>query len=240
MAKMGRWVGLSALALAASSTQAWAQDEGGSSPHDFSATAWVVSDYAFRGVSQNDENAAFQAAFDYEHETGFYAGVWGSAVDFGSEIDADVEIDMYLGYGWAINDDWGADVQFIRYYYPGSEVDLNYNEWIGKLTYKEMITATVGYSSDVFASSQNGIYFNLGGTWELPAEFNLSAGIGYYSFDDDVLSGGDSYVDWNIGVTRAFGPFEFGLTYVDTNDNGEDLFGDVAGDRLIASIKVGI
>jgi uncharacterized protein (TIGR02001 family) len=212
----------------------------------WSGTVAVVSDYAFRGVSQSDEDPALQASVTYTDESGFYAGVWASTVDFdpsgtspADEIGADVEVDLYVGYGWSFTDDWAGDVSVVYYLYPGTEndIDLDYLELIAKLTYRDLLTASVGYSNDVFNSGQDGTWFNLSGNWELPHEFLLHGGVGLYDFDGAVF-GSDApneYFEWAIGVSRDVGPVTLDVTYVDTDDDGEDLFGDYAGSRVIAS-----
>ena len=52
---------------------------------DTSITVTGVSDYLFNGVSQTQEDPAIQACFDWAGDTGWYAGVWGSNVDFGED-----------------------------------------------------------------------------------------------------------------------------------------------------------
>ena len=42
----------------------------------------LVSDYRARGVSQSREKPAVQGWIEYFHESGFYAGWWGSNVDY--------------------------------------------------------------------------------------------------------------------------------------------------------------
>lgn len=230
--------------LALACGNAWAQDEE-ESPHAFSVTATATTDYVFRGVSQTQEDPAFQASFDYEHASGFYAGIWGSSVDFTpedtapeDEDDADVEIDFIVGYAHEFNDDFSADVQFVRYYYPDTAdgVDYDYNELIAALSYR-WATFSIGYSNDAFASDETGIYYNLGGSWDLPAELVLSAGVGYYDLDD-VL--GDSYLDYNLGISRSWSNVEVSLVYYDTNNDGEELFGGIADDRIVATISLTI
>jgi uncharacterized protein (TIGR02001 family) len=38
----------------------------------------LVSDYRFRGVSQSDKGFALQGGVNVNHESGVYAGFWGS------------------------------------------------------------------------------------------------------------------------------------------------------------------
>jgi uncharacterized protein (TIGR02001 family) len=239
----------SLLCLCLASPAAFAQDDEGAAeatgPHTFSVSLWAVSDYRWRGVSQSQEDPAFQAAFDYEHESGFYAGVWGSSVDFTDddtlaedEDSADIEVDFYVGYSFDITERLAGDVSLMRYFYPdvAEGIDYDYNELTGQLTWDEWLTFLVAYSNDEFASGETGIYYNIGGEWSLPAELTLTAGVGYFDLDDTL---GDSYVDWNVGLTRAFGPFELALTYVDTNGGGEELYGRLADESLVASVKFG-
>ncbi len=63
-----------------------------------SANVGFFSDYVFRGVSQTDEAMSIQGGFDYEHETGLHAGVWGSNVDFNNAQDGSLELDITAGY----------------------------------------------------------------------------------------------------------------------------------------------
>ena len=58
----------------------------------FSATFAVTTDYVFRGVSQTDNEPAFQAGASYSAPFGLYAGVWASNVDFGAG-GPDVELE---------------------------------------------------------------------------------------------------------------------------------------------------
>ncbi len=227
------------LLMAATPVLAQDEDEG---PHSLSFTVTGVSDYVFRGVSQTQEDPALQGAIDYKHESGFYLGVWGSNIDFtpdGADFDdgADLEVDLYGGFRWSFNDDWSADVNVTRYMYPGTEdgYDYDYNELIGKLTYR-WATFTLGYSNDVFNSDEDGIYYQVSGSWSLPYELTLGAGIGHYDLDD-ALS--DSYTDWSVGLSRSFGRATVGLTYFDTDSSGEDLFGPNADSRVVLSVSFG-
>lgn len=230
MNKTARFAGLAGLLLAAGSVHA----EG---PHSFSWTAALTSDYAFRGVSQTLEDPAFQASFDYAHESGFYAGIWGSGVDFGPRTP-NAEIDTYLGFAFPLADQWAGDVQIVRYNYVGGDESLyEYNELIGKLTWNETITGTIGWSNDVFNSGETGIYYGVGATYGWDSGTSVFGGVGYYDLGD-VYAGTDGYVDWNLGVAQTFGAFELSLTYVDTDNDGTALFGEVAGNRVIAMAKV--
>ncbi len=63
-------------------------------------SATFTTDYVFRGISQTMQNPAVQASIDASYGI-FYAGMWGSNVDFGGgpfgQDIANLEIDYYAG-----------------------------------------------------------------------------------------------------------------------------------------------
>jgi uncharacterized protein (TIGR02001 family) len=65
-----------------------------------SAIASFTTDYVFRGISYSNENPAVQPELDLAYGI-FYAGIWGSNVDFGGTGTgrniSTVEIDYYAG-----------------------------------------------------------------------------------------------------------------------------------------------
>lgn len=101
----------------------------------YAVTLGATSDYVFRGISQNQENPAFQAALDVGYGI-FYAGIWGSSIDFGADKlgqndsqlgpDTTAEVDLYAG----IKPVWGPltfDFGAIYYWYPNAESFANFN-----------------------------------------------------------------------------------------------------------------
>lgn len=219
---------LLALANSANAQDEVVEEEGG----PFTATATFVSDYRFRGITQTQTDPALQLGLTYATDSGFYAGFWGSNVDFPADDGASLEVDGYIGWAYDINDDFAADVQLIRYFYPKSDVDLEYTELIGKVS-AFGFTGLIGYSNDVFASGENGIYYSGGYSVVLAEEYTLAANIGYYDLDDAY---GANITDYNIGVTRSFGPLTAGIAYVDTNDKIEEVFGGLSSGRFVFSL----
>ena len=246
---------LAALPFAAS-----AQDEESESsgPFTFSASATLTSDYVFRGISQSQEDWALQGELAFEHESGFYGGIWGSSVDFipddASYLDEDganLELDLYVGYSWDLADKWVGDVQVVRYVYPGTNegVDYDYAELISSVSYDEMITATIGYSNDVYNLDDDGIYFGLSGSYGLPWwDLSLDGEVGHYSigsgealYDEhgDFIGADDlNYMHYSIGLSKEFGQVSTSLTWSDADDNATDYYGEIADPRLFFSVTL--
>jgi uncharacterized protein (TIGR02001 family) len=204
----------------------------------FSWNAALTSDYVFRGVSQTDEDPALQGGFDLALAHGWYAGVWGSNVDFG-DGGPDVEIDTYIGWNHDLTDEWNLDLMLNRYNYIGEDDEFgdgDYNELIGALAWSEIVTLTVGYTNDVYGLSENGWYYGLGGSFELPGGFGLDVGVGRSTFAD--VTEIEDYTDWSIAVNPDFGPVNVAAGWYDTDSNGEYNFGDTADGRFVLTFSI--
>lgn len=208
---------------------------------NFSWNLGVTSDYVFRGITQTDFDPALQGGLDYAFGgSGWYAGVWASNVDFVAVGTPDIEFDAYFGYGTAIAEDWSLDLHAIRYFYFGESDgfgSLDYNEYFVAVSYAEMITFTVAYANDYANLDYSSTYFGLTGAFDVGNGFSLNAGVGYSDFSKSV----GSYTDYNIGVSRSFGPVEAALTYYDTTGNYADSLygGDNTSDTFVISFKIG-
>jgi len=185
---------------------------------EITGTVTATSDYNWRGVTQSSQNPAIQGSIDYAHDSGFYAGVWGSTIDFGDEFDdADIEVDLYVGF--AGGDTFAWDVGLVWYTYPGSNGDaLDFPEVYASLGYK-WIEGKISYSSNFFGISEQAWYYELNGEFDLPLDLSLGLHAGY-SDGDGVEAGygqGD-YFDWSIGLTYTLWHFDLNLKYVDGSD----------------------
>ena len=115
-------------------------------------------------------------------------------------------------------------------------MDYAYNELIGKLTFAENYSATLGYTNDYLNTSTDSIYAALGGSWDVGAGVNLTAGVGYTTVEGPE----DGYLDYSVGANRDFGPVNIGLSYVGTDGTAEDLFGDDnTEDKVVLTFSVG-
>ena len=54
---------------------------------EIEANVALSTDYIFRGVTQTGNDPAISGGFDYSLDNGFYVGIWGSNVNFGSNDD---------------------------------------------------------------------------------------------------------------------------------------------------------
>jgi len=218
---------------------------------ELSANVAITSDYVFRGISQTEENPAIQGGFDATYKM-FYAGVWASNLDFGSDGNgndvANIEIDIYAGLKrkWRNTE---FDLGVIYYAYPGAEdagAELDYVEL--KFASSTELTDRITFNSSTYWSpdytgetgdvitSEWQIAIALGEYRGMKPTF--SALIGYVDFLDDEFEG-DSYAYWNAGVEIGLNDkFTLDLRYWDT-DIADDhpVLGDNADERFVGTVS---
>ncbi|GMU44523.1 MAG: hypothetical protein IT479_13015 [Xanthomonadales bacterium] len=221
---------LTAALLAALSAPAFAQDAEEEESGPLSYNIGIVSDYAFRGVSQTNEGPAIQGGIDYAHDSGFYVGTWASNVDYVDGDNANIEWDLYVGWSGSFSDSVSFDVSLLRYTYF-DQSSYNYNELLFGLGVGDYLSFQLAYSNDVYASDEDGIYYQVAGTYPLPWwELTLNGSAGHYDLDDAF---GDSYSDFSLGLTKPFGPMTVGLQWVHATDDEELGYGDNGGTRVL-------
>ncbi len=195
-----------------------------------SANVALTNDYVFRGVSQTNEDPALQGGFDLSIGPGFYAGVWGSNVDF-SPDEGSLEVDYYGGWAKEWDNGLGLDVGVIYYdYFPSSVAE--FTEIYAQLSWNFI---GVNIWRDINSDQDDYTVFEGTLAYEFPdTGFSIDALAGKVDPDD----GPDDYGYWNVGGTYSFGEgWALDLRYHDTNSKGGELFGNNADGRGVLSIS---
>ena len=210
---------LAAIAFAAlAAAPARAQEEpvpAGGGGFDISATATIVSDYRFRGVSQSDRDPAAQGSIDVTIG-GFHAAIWLSSI--ARFADTDVEADVYAGYAGEAGP-IEYEVGAIAYLYPGGDGTGNVYEGTGSLAYMigpASARLRVHYAPGQENLAGDNLYLSAEGRFSIPATpVTLFAGAGRErgSFH------GRKW-DWSFGLEATQGPVTASLGYFDTNLDG--------------------
>jgi uncharacterized protein (TIGR02001 family) len=168
-----------------------------------SGSAWLLTDYLFRGVSQTSNSPAAQVEFDLTYGI-FYGYIWGSNVDFADSIELD--------YGLGITPKWGP-VTFnfagLYYSYPGFNQELDYFEALGGATWtsgKWSLGVKDYWSPNNFQAFGNSnaiegqiTYTFAGKLWNFFTP-SISGGAGWQSYEKVA----DDYGYWNAGLTLGF------------------------------------
>jgi len=205
----------------------------GAEKTNFSANVGIVSEYFFRGISQNDDAPAIQGGFDYEIEASkglsIYAGVWGSSVDFnesGSTDGASLEADYYGGIRTGLGDTGiTLDAGLIYYTYPGAASNLNYDFWEAQaaISYDfgaAAVTASLNYSPENFGKSGEAYYWK--GALDIPIkDMTLSGYIARQNVEDNNTFGSPDYTEWNLSLGSSLAGFDLSVAYTDTDISPE-------------------
>ncbi|WP_072376208.1 TorF family putative porin [Hyphomicrobium sp. NDB2Meth4] len=218
--------------------------------YSFSITG--TSDYVFRGISQTDNDPTIQGSVGIGYGI-FYAGAWGSGLDFGGDStgfgeDAQVEIDYYAG----IKPTWGPatfDFGVIYYTYPGagdSLAELDYVELKAGVSgeiLKGLTAGGVAYWSPEYTGE-------VGETWTF--EGSLAYALPQLWIFSPTVSGLVGHVDadaasfidytyWNAGLSLAVDKITFDLRYWDTDLSKAECFGTSKCDeRFVFSLTVAL
>ncbi len=203
-------------------------------PWTLTANVGLFSQYIFRGLTQTDRQPAIQGGFDVAHQSGFYAGTWASNISWLHDLtfhnDAPVapacahgcsiEWDIYGGWKYAINDDWGVDVGLLYYKYPGhfyrDGTKPNTLEVYAAGSWK---WASLKYSysvDDTFGVPNNAWYLDLSANYPVNEMWTINAHVGRQEYSGS-NTGTLDYTDWKLGFTVAVLGVNVGAFYSDTN-----------------------
>ena len=205
---------------------------------EVSGNVTLATDYSFRGVTQTDNKGAIQGGFDVASESGVYAGIWASNVNFGT--DTSTEMDYYIGWAGDIAEGVSIDLGYIYFDYEGDS-EFDYQEFAVSLGMGDF-TIGVNYSDEYLGDGgPDFLYPYVDYSLSLPEDFALDFHVGYNDMDEEGLieADEDSYTDWSITLSKSFSGLDFALAYVDTTI--DDLFGtgsdEGADGRVIFSIS---
>lgn len=198
----------------------------------------LTTDYRYRGISQSDEGPAVQGGFDLGHESGLYAGVWASSVEFGATGNS-IEMDYYAGFAGKIVDKVSFDVGYIYYDYPKTfdeYDDLDFSEIYASVSFAGF-TLGVAYAPTYALDYDDGKYIYLDYAASLPAGFSLGLHFGYSDIgkDDDGFEylGDGTYTDYSISISKEVMGVNLGLAWVDTDVDETDCATDLGSDDTI-------
>lgn len=222
---------LIAAALAASFLAPVAFADEAKGPHSFSGNFTLASDYIFRGISQSQHKPAVQGGLDYEHSSGLYVGTWASNVGWVDDVakrNNSMEWDFYAGYKNEIGP-ISYDVGAIRYYYPGdkmadtaspdsTEIYLGLGWEFLEFKYSHAVSKHLfGWVGDNDRKTRGSNYTELNASFEFDGGWGVSAHLGHQSIKNYSKA---SYTDWSLGVTKDVGFGTVGLTYTDSDADG--------------------
>jgi uncharacterized protein (TIGR02001 family) len=192
----------------------------------------VTSDYRNRGLSQSRAEPSLQIGGDYQHPTGFFAGLWAATIEYASDVPGNSrrsELLYYAGYSRQV-EDWSFAGTLGRYAYPDSGFDYDYNELTGSVDYRGRVVYTASYTDDLYGREVSALNQELAVRQPIPWKAELSATLGRFAADDF----GVRYTHWNVGVSKTLRRFGLDLRYYDNDYDFDGPLGMAEGDWVLS------
>ncbi|GAA4767284.1 hypothetical protein GCM10023219_11100 [Stakelama sediminis] len=219
------------LLAAATATPAMAQDTAPPSPITVSGSVTLVSDYRFRGFTQNGENPAIQGGITVTHESGLYVGTWGSSINFAGNT----EVDLFAGYSHDLGGGLSIDGGLLYYLYPKKgryatdffEPYVNLSGTYGPVTGKVGVNFAwkqdaLGNQSDFSrpaGAKSSSTYMHGEVDVAIPNTPITLSGHAGHAWSDSFPGGYSGEVwDYSIGASATYKMLTFGVSYVNTDE----------------------
>lgn len=141
----------------------------GTASADLSASFSASNMYFWRGLNISTPAPAISGSLDYSHESGFYAGIWGSSE---GAFDNSDEYDLYAGFSGEMGD-FSYDLGYVSYLYPTigdgaggitgiTDVDLNDNDFADVYFSLGYAGFSVGGYVGASDGSEDSLYYTVG------------------------------------------------------------------------------
>ncbi|WP_180077186.1 TorF family putative porin [Acinetobacter sp. YH12251] len=219
----------------------------------WSGSLGVVNKYVYRGSEENDKPAV-QAGLEYAHNSGVFAGYWGSMLNYDPTDDTQshgFEHDFYVGYGRELNENWSYKSQITAYVYQGGGSVYNEDrsekrrttgvDFIQDISYKDLTASMAVLLSDVNYGNAGDVYLNATYSYALPYDVSLNSSLGVSVFndsrDDSLLTTTEDVVftEARLGLSKPIADtgFEIAADYV---WGGKDREGEQMDDNVVVGL----
>lgn len=205
-----------------------------------SANLCLATDFVFRGVSQTLESPALQGGVNVSADSGWYAYVWASSVNFAegaNEDGASYEVDVAVGYAWELSSDSQLDIGVVRYAFPGTResIDYDFTEFFGTLSLSDAIYATAAYAPDVDGLGSQSRLLEFGGNIQMTDRISVGLRHGYYELN---AATAQAYRYSSAAITYDFKRAAVEIAAHRTHDGADAVFGaDITDPRVVASLS---
>lgn len=204
----------------------------------------AVTDYIYRGVSQNDGKPAAQIDVHLGANNGLFAGAWATSL---SRERTSLEYELYAGKRFDLSSAWNVTLTAVDYsYVHNSQAHSNdYQELSVAFGYLDALTLSLSASPDAirywrgyrlgrYASYDADVTFQ----WPLCGPLLATAGAGYYYLSGPAPAawGTQGYAYGNAGLAVERGPWRLDVGYYFAEAQAENLFPYAASNNRAAAM----
>ena len=191
----------------------------------FSGSASIVSNYRYRGISLSENKPAAQFGATYDAAEGWYAGVFGSTVEFVIDPGRELQTVPFAGYAWraanGLTWEAGADYSF----FSGRARNYNYAEtYVGVAS--ENISGRLYYSPHYFGQNAGAFYLEANGTHALTDRVRVLAHVGILTSGGGTNNYGwpEHMIDGRVGLAVDWDRLNVQLSFVATSSPSAAYF----------------
>jgi len=199
----------------------------------------LANDYRNWGLSALESGTSWQIGADYEHASGFFAGVLIANVDYALKPPygnpREQVVDYYAGYSFGRRK-WKFNVALGAYEYPDMSIDYGYREWSFGARLMNRMFYTASYTEDLYSSAYSAWHHELGMAQPLPWDLELSAALGQVR--TDLVAYGE-YTHWNIGISKVLKRAGLDLRFHEASLDQVSYLGNPGGDHWVLSVSYG-
>jgi uncharacterized protein (TIGR02001 family) len=193
-----------------------------------------VTDYIFRGISQNDAHPAAQLDLHGSTDNGYFLGTWGTTLNT-RERPTNYELEFYGGKRFQLSSDWSATLSAVDYMYE------HRRGWLSD-DYQE-VSLSFGYLDALnfsLAASPNALRYwkgyrlgryttydaDITGQWALVRNLFVTGGIGYYYLTEPPVPATSltGYLYGNVGLAYEYRSFRLDVGYFAADSRARWLF----------------
>lgn len=233
---------------------------------EFTGGVTLTSDYRFRGISNSDRDAAIQGWVQYDHESGFFANIWSSSIDFNDQAtyDSNVEVDLTAGYNHAFSEQTTGTIKALYYWYPDADApagfnDYDYFELAASVSHdfgKASVSGEIAWSPDFFAETGDGVSIKGGVSVPVMDKFafmgplSVSGNVGYQWIDNNISTppglvgfyGTPDYLYYDLGASVEWEIFVVDVRWIGTDLSKGECFGgtDLCEDGIVLSLTANL
>lgn len=207
---------------------------------DLSGAVTLASEYIYRGQAVSDHDPAVSIGIDYEHESGFFGGIWASSIDLANRFGSrDTELDYYLGYRFEPASPVAVSVSAVRYTYPGQQGAFDYAhvEGILSATFYDRYSVEFAYTDDLYGMGRPARHWGIRGDWPAASYWIVSGGLG---LADLTAINTDRYTYWDLGLSTRWSSITLDVRWHDNEPIGGVLGEWSAGARIVLSLSYGL
>lgn len=205
---------------------------------ELSGRVTLTSDYIYRGLARSAGDPAVQLGLDYEHDSGFFVGAWGSTIDIRTPAsERDLEVDYYAGYFLQFQAPFSATATLLRYTYPGQSGShsYDYTELLLSAIWREQFSLELGFTDDLSGLGRNGRHWELQYEQPVANAWVLGATLGRNDLSE---VGASRYYYWDVGASARFARLIVDLRWFDNEEPYGYTAAASAGSQFVLSLSL--